>query len=624
MPASQPANFNLQEFSDAGLLLFGGRLYTYAYGTTAQKTAYTDPAGVVPHTYTADGAGGQYIALNARGELPAPLYLSAGSYDLVLKRLDGSTIWTRKADGIDNTPNSLATSLATLFGASQIGYSADGTLRTVTQMLDVLYFGVTNVRDVRFAGGAKGDGVTDDYAALQAAYDSVNKAGKGGIVFHPLGKYKSSKMLKIAWTGAAVALDGVGGVAQTANNGASIIYGAHTEDAVISLQGSVFCQINNLVLDGGTGATFPKTGLLLGRNGAGSAGWHSFNRLGIIGRYSVAGLYNVASEGNTYRDLFINLEAGSTATKAVYIAGGDAGGLAPVTPLTGSTMLGAEFLNCSIYHMGLTAGISCVFIDGSIALGSIAFRGGYLVQANGHFVSIRNGLIDGQDTLGAITFDGVGGERPGGVGTPISGFNLYAGNGAGGPVYLRGLSIRNCRFLMAAGNYILQDAYVKLANPVIFSQGVDASNPAALVYRPSLIGRNRFGVTTVNNGEVLNGQIDVGFGLLQEAVNQVVFSGTWNQTFSQGNGFGIVTYRKDQFNNVTLEGAPGGGAAGSSIFTLPVGYRPLTTKKFATLSNLSAIAGQGDTTVTVNTDGTVVVTGSPDPVYLTGITFSCT
>lgn len=131
MAASQPANFNLQEFTDAGVLLVGGRLYTYAYGTTAQKNAFTDPAGTVPHAYTADGAGGQYIALNARGELPAPLYLGEGSYDITLKRADGSTVWTRKADGVDNAVNALAKP----GGAGNVGYGP----RTVKDALDALY-----------------------------------------------------------------------------------------------------------------------------------------------------------------------------------------------------------------------------------------------------------------------------------------------------------------------------------------------------------------------------------------------------------------------------------------------------------------------------------------------------
>jgi hypothetical protein len=181
MPVSQPATFNLQEFSDAGLLLVAGRLYTYAYGTTNQKTAYTDPAGTVPHTYTADGAGGQYIALNARGELPAPLYLATGSYDLALKRGDGSTIWTRKADGVDNNPNSLAAALAALTGASLIGFlgaGADAVRRTV---LDKLRESVS-VKDF----GAVGDGVADDTAAFAAAFAAKR------LVRVPAGTYRGN------------------------------------------------------------------------------------------------------------------------------------------------------------------------------------------------------------------------------------------------------------------------------------------------------------------------------------------------------------------------------------------------------------------------------------------------
>lgn len=128
MAASQPANFNVQEFTDPGLSLVGGRLYTYVQGTTTQKTAYTDPAGLVPQTYTNDGAGGQYIALDARGELPTPLYLVSGAYDLALKRADGSTIWTRRAEGIDGAASAFASLLALSTGATLVGVATGRTL----------------------------------------------------------------------------------------------------------------------------------------------------------------------------------------------------------------------------------------------------------------------------------------------------------------------------------------------------------------------------------------------------------------------------------------------------------------------------------------------------------------
>jgi hypothetical protein len=125
MAASQPGNFNLQEFTDAGILLVGGRLYTYTYGTTTHRTAYTDAAGLVPHTYTLDGSGGQYIALNARGELPAPLYLDTGSYDICLKRADGTTVWTRRTDGVNNAAvAALAALAAAATGPSMMGFDA--------------------------------------------------------------------------------------------------------------------------------------------------------------------------------------------------------------------------------------------------------------------------------------------------------------------------------------------------------------------------------------------------------------------------------------------------------------------------------------------------------------------
>jgi parallel beta-helix repeat protein len=47
---------------------------------------------------------------------------------------------------------------------------------------------VANVRDPRFKGGAKGDGVNDDTAPIQNAIESL--AGRGGTVFFPAGIYR--------------------------------------------------------------------------------------------------------------------------------------------------------------------------------------------------------------------------------------------------------------------------------------------------------------------------------------------------------------------------------------------------------------------------------------------------
>jgi hypothetical protein len=97
--ASQPGVFNPQQFTDNGNPAHLYRLYTYVQGTTTHKVAYTDAAGVVPQTYTTDGLGGQYIALDARGELAQPLFLATGPYDIALKTPAGATVWTRYAIG---------------------------------------------------------------------------------------------------------------------------------------------------------------------------------------------------------------------------------------------------------------------------------------------------------------------------------------------------------------------------------------------------------------------------------------------------------------------------------------------------------------------------------------------
>lgn len=179
MTASLTGVFSLQEFTDLGVPMVGGRLYTYTYGTTTHKTAYTDKAGTIPHTYTSDGVGGQYIALNARGELPAPLYLASGSYDIALKTSAGSTVWTRRADPGDDSSESIRSDLASTSdaakGAALIGVY--GTSRTVQDQFD-------DCVNVRNFGASPSASATVNNAAFLAA------AATGKPVFVPFGEYQ--------------------------------------------------------------------------------------------------------------------------------------------------------------------------------------------------------------------------------------------------------------------------------------------------------------------------------------------------------------------------------------------------------------------------------------------------
>ncbi|HTY27934.1 MAG TPA: glycosyl hydrolase family 28-related protein, partial [Mycobacterium sp.] len=73
---------------------------------------------------------------------------------------------------------------------------------------------VHNVRSVLYGGGAKGDGVTDDTLAIQAAVTAAINAG-GGIVYLPEGTYKTTFTITANVTGVAVYIQGAGRWATT-------------------------------------------------------------------------------------------------------------------------------------------------------------------------------------------------------------------------------------------------------------------------------------------------------------------------------------------------------------------------------------------------------------------------
>ena len=180
MSASQSGTFNVQEFTDLGAPLVGGRLYTYAYGTTTQKTAYTDHAGTIPHTYTSDGLGGQYIALNSRGELPATLYLSQGSYDLALKTAAGATVWTRRADPVWDITNDLSGS----GGSALMGYlpAIAGAVATTVQSKLLESISVLDF------GASPSASASANTTAIQSA---INNAA-GRAIYFPAGTYATN------------------------------------------------------------------------------------------------------------------------------------------------------------------------------------------------------------------------------------------------------------------------------------------------------------------------------------------------------------------------------------------------------------------------------------------------
>lgn len=78
----------MQFFTAAGLPLVGGKLFTYASGTTVPLATYTDDTGFTANTNP--------VILDSRGE--AGVWLGPSRYTFVLKDSNDNLIWT--VDGV--------------------------------------------------------------------------------------------------------------------------------------------------------------------------------------------------------------------------------------------------------------------------------------------------------------------------------------------------------------------------------------------------------------------------------------------------------------------------------------------------------------------------------------------
>lgn len=168
----------LQFFTEGGIPLAGGKLYSYAAGTTTPLATYTTSSGIQNNTNP--------IILDSRGE--AAVWLGAASYKLKLADSTDVEIWTVDNITTQDAMNALTAfeaSLASTQGSSLVGYvPASGPPgRTVQAKLR----DVVSVKDF----GAVGDGTTNDTTALQAAIaycESAEQYG-GRALYIPGGRY---------------------------------------------------------------------------------------------------------------------------------------------------------------------------------------------------------------------------------------------------------------------------------------------------------------------------------------------------------------------------------------------------------------------------------------------------
>ena len=115
-----------QYFTAGGIPLVGGKVYTYAAGTTTPLATYTTAAASTPNANP--------VILDSRGE--ASIFFSAANYKIVVKDSLDSTIWTQ-----DNLPGDQAATilanLAASSGSSLVGHIASVSGAVATTLAQV-------------------------------------------------------------------------------------------------------------------------------------------------------------------------------------------------------------------------------------------------------------------------------------------------------------------------------------------------------------------------------------------------------------------------------------------------------------------------------------------------------
>jgi hypothetical protein len=137
----------MQFFTAAGIPLVGGKLFTYASGTTSPLATYTDDTGLFANTNP--------VILDSRGE--ASVWLGPSRYTFVLKDSNDNLIWT--ADGVGTiqgkqNPVIVATAGQTVFTVPE--YGLGGYLMVIVNGLVKEYnldYTETSTTSITFATG---------------------------------------------------------------------------------------------------------------------------------------------------------------------------------------------------------------------------------------------------------------------------------------------------------------------------------------------------------------------------------------------------------------------------------------------------------------------------------------
>lgn len=163
------AGAGAQFFDNSGVILSGGKIYTYAGGTTTPEATYTDSTGTTPHANP--------IILDSAGRVPGgEIWLVANQpYKFVLETATGILLGT-----YDAIPG-----IGAIVNADNVRYDPPYP-NAVATTVEAKLAQYVSAKDF----GAVGDGIADDTSAIMAFID----AG-GGYV--PPGRYRLTSSIEV-------------------------------------------------------------------------------------------------------------------------------------------------------------------------------------------------------------------------------------------------------------------------------------------------------------------------------------------------------------------------------------------------------------------------------------------
>ena len=631
----------LQFFDANGNPLVGGKLYSYAAGTTTPLATYTGNTTTTANTNP--------VILNSRGE--AGVWLSSSYYKLKLTDSNDVEIWT-----VDNVGGfatmadltaaiaALTASLASSSGSSMIGFIQAGTSAVATTAQTKMRETIS-VKDF----GAVGDDTHDDTTNIQAAINYANTIG--GDVYFPPGVYRINNGLTINNSGDA-----------SARIKASL-YGDSSASVLIRGMPGTY---DMLTITGGTGAGaeshqvirglfFVKedyVGFCVGGDNLAFLsledvccynGEYAFYVTDVLSSVFYNCIFRQAKIGMraeytnfTYPNALtmVGCVIGNNQDAGIWIIGGTNfnmfGGSVESNGITGvsATKFGV-LLNNSGVQGSVSGNFSGVYFENNKGTADVWLAN----SAQPAAASISGCSFARVDSVNYVTNNiyvetsGAGVTQSVSVaGCGFKYFNTYVPNS--GRKYINSSSTSGGVSTVAWSGCVFQSATETptITNEIQLTGGgggfvtavtgtlpVVSSGGATPAISMAASSGSVNGYLTSTDWNTFNGKASTAF----PGWNSVTFQNSWSDA---GFPSPLCSYYKDAFSVVRLQGgAIRASNSSATIFTLPSGYRPASVMIFPVYGEVSSVATLS--IVTIDTSGNVSMLPAGNTVGLNSITF---